>query len=189
MFQDQPTFSRRQTRQVAQNTVSKFVPQKSPIVPFETKDRKRWNHKHKITFCSTLSVFDSVIFVLSGNVFVFIRFRIWFQFGHECDSNILGAENFHEVKWSLTHLTKRSALSCCRSAVSIVAQARSALLASYSMCLVQRFRATIPFVKPLDHFICPHPSPFIFSTDKSVWQVPGSIGVGAHGWKARVYQP
>ena len=25
-----------------------------------------------------------------------------------------------------------------------------------------------------------------FSTDKSVWQVPGSIGVGAHGGKARV---
>ena len=34
----------------------------------------------------------------------------------------------------------------------------------------------------------PHP-PFHFSTDKSVWQVLGSVGMGAHGWKERVYQP
>ena len=33
------------------------------------------------------------------------------------------------------------------------------------------------------------PPAFYFSTNKSVRQVPGSIGVGAHGWKAQVYQP
>ena len=31
--------------------------------------------------------------------------------------------------------------------------------------------------------------PFHFATDQSVWQVLGSFGMGAHGWKARVYQP
>ena len=31
--------------------------------------------------------------------------------------------------------------------------------------------------------------PFIFSTDKSLWLMPGSVGVGAHGSKAQVYQP
>ena len=30
------------------------------------------------------------------------------------------------------------------------------------------------------------PPPFDFSTDKSVWQVPGSIGAGARGWKVQV---
>lgn len=34
------------------------------------------------------------------------------------------------------------------------------------------------------------PPPLYFSTDKSVWQVPGSIALaGAHCWKAQVYQP
>ena len=32
-------------------------------------------------------------------------------------------------------------------------------------------------------------SPFIFSTDKSLLLVPGSVGLGAHGSKAQVYQP
>ena len=37
--------------------------------------------------------------------------------------------------------------------------------------------------------LLPHPSPLNSSTVKSVWQVPGPIGVGAHGWRARVCQP
>ena len=32
-------------------------------------------------------------------------------------------------------------------------------------------------------------SPFTFSTDKSLWLVPVSVGVGAHCSKAQVYQP
>ena len=31
--------------------------------------------------------------------------------------------------------------------------------------------------------------PLYFSTDESVWQVPGSIGMGVHGWRAWVCQP
>ena len=38
------------------------------------------------------------------------------------------------------------------------------------------------FFKPLPS------SPALFFSDKSVCQVPGPISVGAHGWKARVYQ-
>ena len=37
-----------------------------------------------------------------------------------------------------------------------------------------------------------HPSPsliFFYWIDISVWQVPGSIGVGAHGWRAWVFRP
>ena len=49
-------------------------------------------------------------------------------------------------------------------------------LGGYSLCLAFGF-TPIP------------PHTFYFSTDKSVCQVPGSIGVGAHGWKAQVYQP
>ena len=38
-------------------------------------------------------------------------------------------------------------------------------------------------------FFYPHPSPLYSSTVKSVWQVPGSIGIVAHGWRAWVCQP
>ena len=31
--------------------------------------------------------------------------------------------------------------------------------------------------------------PLFFSIDKLVWQVPGCIGMGAHGWRVQVYQP
>ena len=73
----------------------------------------------------------------------------------------------------------------------VVAQARSALLASSQSALYSVSR------RPLSSFglwiilfiLLPLSLPlFIFSTDKSVWQVPGAISVGAHGWKARVYQ-
>ena len=60
-----------------------------------------------------------------------------------------------------------------------------------SMCLGQRFLAASLFVWPLDHSFhsfTPIPPPFYFSSGKSVSQVPGPICVGAHGWKARVYQ-
>ena len=60
-----------------------------------------------------------------------------------------------------------------------------------SMYFVQRFPAASLFVWPLDHSFhsfTPNPPPLYFSSDKSVWQVPGPISVGAHGRKARVYQ-
>ena len=57
-----------------------------------------------------------------------------------------------------------------------------------STCFVWRFLETTRFVHLLD-LLPLLPPTFYFSTDKSVWQVPGSIGVGAHGWKAQVYQP
>ena len=40
--------------------------------------------------------------------------------------------------------------------------------------------------------LLPYPSPsliFFYWINISVWQVPGSIGVGAHGWRAWVFQP
>ena len=42
------------------------------------------------------------------------------------------------------------------------------------------------FVLPLDLSFTPTPPPFYCSTGISLWQVPGSIGVGAHGWQAWV---
>ena len=60
-----------------------------------------------------------------------------------------------------------------------------------SMCFVQRFLAACLFVCLwiILFILYPHPSPpLYFSSDKSVCQVPGPISVGAHGWKARVYQ-
>ena len=40
--------------------------------------------------------------------------------------------------------------------------------------------------------LLPYPSPnliFFYWINISVWQVPGSIGMGAHGWRAWVFQP
>ena len=72
----------------------------------------------------------------------------------------------------------------------VKAQARSALLAS-SRCELYNvsWRPLSSFGLCIILFILLPPSllPFYFSSDKSVWQVPGPICVGAHGWKARVY--
>ena len=98
---------------------------------------------------------------------------------------------YNEVKWNLTQLTTRRVVACCRSAVNAVAQVRSALLASsqcdlYSVSwrLLSSFGLWIILFIPLP----PSLLSFYFSSDKSVWQVPGPTCVGAHGWKARVYQ-
>ena len=98
---------------------------------------------------------------------------------------------YNEVKWNLTQLTTRRAVTCCQSAVCAVAQARSALLASSPCALYSvSWRPLSSFGLSIILFILLPPSllPFYFSSDKSVWYVPGPIGVGAHGWKARVYQ-
>ena len=95
---------------------------------------------------------------------------------------------YNEVKWNLTQLTTRRAVACCRSAVSAVAQVWLALLAS-SPCASYSVSW-----RPLSSFglwiilLPPCLLPFYFSCDKSVWQVPGPICVGGHGWKPRVYQ-
>ena len=98
---------------------------------------------------------------------------------------------YNEVKWNLTQLTTRRVVACCRSAVNAVAQVRSALLASsqcglYSVSwrLLSSFGLWIILFIPLP----PSLLSFYFSSDKSVWQVPGPTCVGAHGWKARVCQ-
>ena len=69
----------------------------------------------------------------------------------------------------------------------VVAQARSALLAS-SPCASYSVSWRPVFSFAFGSFFNPHPSPLYFSSDKSVCQVPGPISVGAHGWKAWVYQ-
>ena len=59
-----------------------------------------------------------------------------------------------------------------------------------SMCSVQRFSDghSLRLAFGSFFYLLP-PPPLYFSTDKSVGQVPGSIGVGAHGWRALVCQP
>ena len=98
---------------------------------------------------------------------------------------------YNAVKWNLTQLTTRRVVACCRSAVNAVAQVRSALLASSQCDLYSvSWRPLSSFGLWIILFILLPPSllPFYFSSDKSVWQVPGPICVGAHGWKTRVYQ-
>ena len=76
------------------------------------------------------------------------------------------------------------------SGLFVVAQARSALLASSpcALCSVS-WRPLSSFGLWIVLFILLSPSfPPFFSSDKSVCQVPGPFSVGAHGWKARVYQ-
>ena len=86
---------------------------------------------------------------------------------------------------------KESACMLSVSGQCMVAQARSALLAS-SPCTLYSISWGPPclFGLWIILFILLPPSllPFYFYSDKSVWQVPGPICVGAHGWKARVYQ-
>ena len=97
---------------------------------------------------------------------------------------------YNEIEWNLTQLTTRRAVACCRSAGSAVAQARLALLAS-SPCELYSvsWRPLSSFGLWIILFILLPQSllPFYFSSDKWVWQVPGPNGVGAHGWKVRVY--
>ena len=58
-----------------------------------------------------------------------------------------------------------------------------------SMYSVQRFPGGHSLRLAFGSFLYPHPSTLYSSTDKSVWQVPGSIGVRAHGWRVWVCQP
>ena len=57
------------------------------------------------------------------------------------------------------------------------------------MCSVQRFSGGHSLRLAFGSFFYPHPSPLYSSTDKSVWQVPRSIGVGVHGWRTQVCEP
>ena len=65
---------------------------------------------------------------------------------------------------------------------------QSVLLASPPCAQYNVFLVATLFVQPLDHSFTPIPAPFQFSINKSARQVHGSIGVGAHGWRARVCQ-
>ena len=58
-----------------------------------------------------------------------------------------------------------------------------------SLYSVQRFPGGHSLCLAFGSFFYPHPSTLYSSTDKSVWQVPGSIGVRAHGWRVQVCQP
>ena len=58
-----------------------------------------------------------------------------------------------------------------------------------SMCSVQCFPGGHSLCSAFGSFFYPHPSPLYSSTVESVSQVPGAIGMGAHGWRARVCQP
>ena len=109
----------------------------------------------------------------------------------QLSTNKIRFRYYNEVKWNLTQLATRRVVACCQSAVSAVVKARSALLAS-SQCDLHSvsWRPLSSFGLWIILFILLPPCllPFYFSSDKSVWQVPGPICVGAHGWKARVYQ-
>ena len=63
-----------------------------------------------------------------------------------------------------------------RSVNSQVAQMQRFLAATRSSSL---WITHLPSLLPL----------FYFSTAKSVWQVPSSIGMGAHSWEVPIYQP
>ena len=86
---------------------------------------------------------------------------------------------------------KESACVLSVSGQCVVAQARSALLAS-SPCALYNVSWGPPTLFGLGVILFilspPFLLPFYFSSVKSVCQVPGPISVGAHGWKARVYQ-
>ena len=89
-----------------------------------------------------------------------------------------------------SHLKNKEG-GCVLSVSGQCVVARSALLAS-SPCDLYSVsgRPLSGFGLWIILFILLPPSllPFYFSCDKSLWQVPGPICVGAHGWKARVYQ-
>ena len=54
-----------------------------------------------------------------------------------------------------------------------------------SMCSVQRLPGGHSLSLAFGSFFYPHPSPLYSFTDKSVLQVPGSIGMGAYGWRCQ----
>ena len=95
---------------------------------------------------------------------------------------------YNEVKWNLTQLTTRRAVACCRSAVSAWWLKRGKPCLHHLHVLRTAFPGGLSFRLPLDHSLTPIPPPLYFSSNKSVCQVPGPISVGAHGWKAWVYQ-
>ena len=57
------------------------------------------------------------------------------------------------------------------------------------MCLVQRFPAATHSSSLWIMHLPPPLSLFYFFTAKSVWQVPGSVGIGANGREVQIYQP
>ena len=91
-----------------------------------------------------------------------------------------------DVKWNVNNkeCPRLLSVSCQCFGSSMVSPAYIS-----STCFVWRFLETTNLLCSSFGFTPITPPTFYFSTDKSVWQVPGSIGVGAHGWKAQVYQP
>ena len=93
----------------------------------------------------------------------------------------------NEVKWNLTQLTTRSASVGQRSMRSLM---RGQPCFYHLHLLGTAFPSGHSLRLVFGSFFYPHCSPpLFFSTDKSVWQVPGSVGVVVHGNSARVYQP
>ena len=87
------------------------------------------------------------------------------------------------VKWNLMQLTIRSVNSQLGGADAV------SLTNTSCMCLVQHFpAATHSLSLWITHLPPPLPL-FYFFTAKSVWKVPGSVGMGAHGWEVQIYQP
>ena len=66
------------------------------------------------------------------------------------------------IKWNLTQLTVRNAVACCQSAVSAVAQARSALLSSALCAFSTGFLGDHSLCSAFGSFIYLHPSLLIF---------------------------
>ena len=91
----------------------------------------------------------------------------------------------NDVKWNLIPLTTRSTVFCCRSVGQCGGANVISLACINSMCLVQCFHCTLLLCLAFGLCLFPTSSFSLFFTDKSVWQLPCSIGVGAHGWKVR----
>ena len=97
-------------------------------------------------------------------------------------NNLFG--HYYVVKWKLTQLITRSAAVGQRSLRWL--KRRQAWL-HHLHVLSPAFSGGLSLRLAFGSFFYPYP--FILSTDKSVWQVPGSIGLCTHDWRALVYQP
>ena len=78
----------------------------------------------------------------------------------------------------------------CTQAISLVAQKQSVLLAPAPCACYSISHLPLALFSLLCilHFPLPKPPSLSFFHWRSVWKVPGSIGLGAYGWKGWIYQ-
>ena len=122
-------------------------------------------------FCSWFRYYDfETRAAFENNLLIFVHYKL------------------NAVKCNLTELTTKSAVVRSRGQRTYALCRRIGFVSTcYHRC--KDLPAILPSWSMVLFVFTTIPPSLAFSTDSSVWRVPGFLGLGAHGWVAWLFQP